>query len=55
MFQAESKEGGNANANANPPVGKVLMFDASKKETHHPGSGYKKLGRRLKGGCKLQL
>lgn len=35
-----------------PPV---LMFNASKRESHHPNSGFKKLYRRLKGSYKVQL
>eukprot|EP00752_Nemacystus_decipiens_P018347 g16459.t1 len=34
---------------------KVIVFDASKRETHHPGNGFKKLARRLKSGYKLQI
>lgn len=34
---------------------KVIVFDASKRETHHPGNGFKKLSRRLKSGYKLQM
>ena len=33
----------------------VLMFNGSKKESHHPSSGFKKLYRRLKGTYKVQL
>jgi len=35
-----------------PPV---LLFNASKKESHHPNNGFKKLYRRLKGSYKVQL
>jgi hypothetical protein len=31
----------------------TIVFDASKRETHHPGSGFKKLARRLKGEHKV--
>ncbi|CAM9748764.1 unnamed protein product, partial [Sphacelaria rigidula] len=34
---------------------KVIVFDASKRETHHPGNGFKKLARRLKSTYKLQM
>ncbi|CAB1102185.1 unnamed protein product [Ectocarpus sp. CCAP 1310/34] len=36
-------------------VVKVIVFDVSKRETHHPGNGFKKLARRLKSGYKLQI
>ncbi len=36
-------------------VQKLIVFDASKRETHHPGNGFKKLARRLKSGYKLQM
>jgi intraflagellar transport protein 52 len=32
---------------------KVILFDASKRETHHPGSGFKKLYRRLRANHKV--
>ena len=34
---------------------KLILFDASKRETHHPGSGFKKLARRLKGTYKVAV
>ncbi|CAM9519151.1 unnamed protein product [Ascophyllum nodosum] len=34
---------------------KTILFDASKRETHHPGYGFKKLSRRLKSCYKLQI
>jgi intraflagellar transport protein 52 len=37
------------------PVEKTILFDASKRETHHPGSGFKKLFRRLRGSNKVAV
>ncbi len=35
---------------------RLVVFDTSKRESHHPGQGFKKLGRWLKGiGCKVQI
>ena len=31
----------------------TILFNNSKRETHHPNNGFKKLGRRLKGTYKL--
>lgn len=33
----------------------VVLFDASKKETHHPSSGYKRLFRRLRSNYKVSV
>ena len=32
---------------------KTIVFDVSKRETHHPGGGFKKLARRLKGSFRV--
>ena len=40
---AESKSGGGRGAGS-----PVILFDASKRETHHPQSNFKKLFRRLR-------
>ncbi len=37
-----------------PQLGKQLLFNNSKRETHHPGNGFKKLCRRLKGSFKVE-
>mmetsp|Transcript_77131 Transcript_77131/g.186591 ORF Transcript_77131/g.186591 Transcript_77131/m.186591 type:complete len:558 (+) Transcript_77131:165-1838(+) len=37
------------------PEGNDVMFDSSKRETHHPGSGFKKLYRRLRGHHKVTV
>ena len=34
---------------------KTILFDVSKRETHHPGAGFKKLTRRLKGAFKVSI
>ncbi len=35
---------------------RLVVFDTSKQESHHPGQGFKKLGRWLKGiGCKVRI
>jgi len=36
-----------------PAQEKVILFDASKRETHHAGSGFKKLYRRLRANHKV--
>ncbi|RLO06756.1 hypothetical protein DYB28_013779, partial [Aphanomyces astaci] len=36
-------------------VSTVVMFDASKKEEFYPTSGYKKLARKLKTTCKVEV
>ena len=42
-LMAESKSGGGRGAGS-----PVILFDASKRETHHPQSNFKKLFRRLR-------
>ena len=34
---------------------KTIVFDVSKRETHHPGAGFKKLARRLKAVFKVSV
>lgn len=45
----------NANTRPTKEEGYVVMFDASKRETHHPGNGFKRLFRRLRANYKVQV
>ena len=55
MFNSNEGGGNEKVESKQSPVEKTILFDASKRETHHSSSGFKKLFRRLRGSNKVAV